>query len=169
MALSDGDYISCQSKVVEALLADTGSGGLRETGAEPVKTIEAELRSEPRAYRDHEVPAIAVCILSKEDRHEGTTTLKVFRLGFFIYCRGLDLEAEVATCQKIAHRLEVVLDDENLPGKQFGSLPSLIEGAQGALTSEVRRTEFLQGGQVERGQKTYGVMGLVESDISIPT
>lgn len=35
MSLADGDYITVQDKIVAAINADTGSGGLRESGDPP--------------------------------------------------------------------------------------------------------------------------------------
>lgn len=168
MSLADGNYITIQEHVVDALEADTGAGGLVESPNPSVKTIEAELRDEPRAYRSAEVPAIAVSIVGMNESREAGATKRTYRLVFYIYTRGADSESEIETCQKIAHRLEALLREENAPDKQFGNLCADIPGALGSLTVTVSQTQFVSTPQEGKGQKTYGVMGIVSADIEIP-
>ena len=168
MSLTDGDYIAVRDSVVTALDADTGAGGLKEGADPPVKVIESELRAEPRAYRDHEVPAVAVTILGKNERASSGATLRIFRIGLFVYCRGLDSESEIERAMKIANRIEKVLRDENLPDRQFGNLPDSIDGALGALTVMPHRAEFLWGDEGRRGQPRYAVFASIEAEIELP-
>ncbi len=168
MTLADGDYIAVRDHVVTALEADTGSGGLREGADPPVKIIEAELRGEPRAYRDHEAPAVAVTILGKSERAASGSFIRTWRVGLFVYCRGLDSEAEIERAMRIASRIEKVLREENGPDRQLDDLPASIDGALGALTVVPQNAEFLWGAEGRRGQPRYAVVAALEAQIEIP-
>jgi hypothetical protein len=168
MSLADGDYIEVRDHIVTALNADTGSGGLREESDPPVKLIEAELRNEPRLYLDHEIPSIAVTILGKDERVTSGASVQLWRIGLFVYCRGLDSEAEIERAMRIAARVDKVLRAENGPDLQLGDLPASIEGALGALIVGPRRAEFLMGDEARRGQPRYSVVAALEAEIELP-
>lgn len=168
MSLADGDYITVQDKIVAAINADTGSGGLRETGDPPVKLVEAELRSEPRVYRDHEVPAIAVVVTGKDETIDASGPVRRYGISFYIYCRGLDSESEIAQCQRIAHRMEELFREENATDRQLGDLPGSLSWSNGNMNIEPTRTEFITGDEAPRGQKTYAAAGIVEASLEIP-
>ena len=168
MSLADGDYIEVRDHIVTALNADTGSGGLREESDPPVKLIEAELRNEPRLYLDHEIPSIAVTILGKDERVTSGASVRLWRIGLFVYCRGLDSEAEIERAMRIAARVDKVLRAENGPDLQLDNLPASIEGALGALIVGPRRAEFLMGDEARRGQPRYSVVAALEAEIELP-
>lgn len=168
MTLAEGDYITVRDKITAALEADTGSGGLRETRDPPVKLIESELRNEPRMYRDHEVPAIAVTILGKDERVYSGAAVRSWRIGLYVYCRGLDSEAEIERAMKIAARVDKVMRDQNDPDAQLGDMPASIDGALGAVVVTPDRAEFLQGDEGRRGQPRYAVVAAIEADIEMP-
>ncbi len=168
MPLADGDYIKVRNHLVAALDADDGGGGLRDASGPPVKLIEAELRGEPRDYLDHEVPAIAVTVLGKNERYASGALIRTFRAGIVAYCRGLDSETEIERAMRIAARAEKVLREENAPDKQLGNLPAYIDGAVGALTVLTRSAEFTWGTQSRRGPSSYAVSASMEADVEIP-
>jgi len=168
MSLPDGDYISIQDHLAAAIEADTGPGGLREETDPAVKTVEAQLRKEPRAYRDHEVPAIAVVVMGKEERREAGASVRNYRLAMYVYCRGLDVQAEIALCQRISSRLEDLLREENQPDRMLGDLPGALAWSAESLILTPSHTEFLTGEEAHRGQPQYAVLGLVEADLEIP-
>ena len=168
MSLADGEYIEVRDHITAALQADTGEGGLCEPADPAVKLIEAELRSEPRLYMDHEIPAIAVTILSKEERASSGASVRVFRVGLFVYCRGLDSEVEIQRAMRIAARVERVLRSENNPDRLLGDLPASIEGSLGTLIVSPRRAEFLMGDEARRGQPRYSVVAALEAEIELP-
>ena len=168
MSLANGDYIEVRDHIVAALEADSGDGGLRDESDPPVKLIEAELRNEPRLYMDHEIPAIAVAILGKDERASSGASVRLWRVGLFAYCRGLDSEAEIERAMRIAARIDKVLRDENAPDRQLGNLPASIEGALGAIIVGPRRAEFLMGDEARRGQPRYSVVAALEAEIELP-
>lgn len=168
MSLADGDYIIILSHVLAAINADTGSGGLKEAADPPVKTVESEIRHEPRVYRDHEAPAIAVVVKSKEERRDAGAAVRNYRLAMRIYCRGLDAEVEIARCRRIAGRLEALLREENSPARQLAALPGSLTWSIGSLELTPSHTEFTTGEEARQGQMRYAVVGVVEVDLSIP-
>jgi len=168
MSLSDGDYIIIRDSVVSAIEADTGIGGLFETGDPPVKTVEAEIRREPLVYRDHEAPAIAVVIKNKNERRESGAYVRIYRLALYIFLRGIDAEAEIARCMRIASRLEDLLREENAPSRQLCALPAQLPWSVGSLDLTPGSTQFITGEDAQGGQKKYSIVGIVEADISIP-
>ena len=169
MSLAEGDHNDVLDAVVSAIEADTGTGGLFESPDPPVKLVEIELRNEPRAYRDHEAPAIAVTLIGKDERREGGAAIRTYRLAIYVYCRGADSGVESTRCRKIVSRLEQVIRDENDSSRQFQGLPQSSSWALGALNVAPVRAEFFTGEEARRGQTVYAVLGLVEAEIEIPT
>ena len=170
MALADGDYLQVREKVLATLLADTGSGGLREAGDPPVKTLDARLRDEPGFYGRHEVPALVVTVAGK--REGASPNLrnpeKTYELSFRIICVGGDRSLELETCQRVAHRLEQVCREQTRTDQQFQGLPRVIDQAEGALICSLTRTAFNAASRPEKSTGRYTVEGIVEAEIQVP-
>jgi hypothetical protein len=170
MALNKGDYLVVREKVVEALLADTGAGGLVETGCPPVKTIEPRVRAERRQYSKYELPLIGVEVSGKKEQAgpSGRMVDKVFSLEFLALCRGGGRELEVERAQKIAARLECLIHAQNAANAQFNGLAKLIEGGQGVLIARVKETVFESRFFEDNAGQNPEVAAIVSAEITVP-
>jgi hypothetical protein len=92
----------------------------------------------------------------------------LYKVAFFIYCRGLDSEVEIERCQKIASRLEELLREENQPDRQLSGLPQELSWCLGAIQLTPSQSEFLIADEIKRAQPSLGVLALVEADLEIP-
>ena len=170
MVLSDGDYLKVAEKIVDTLLTDTGSGGLREGPNPPVKTIEPRIRREAKLYSKYELPLIGVEVAKKREETSPSSRIidKVFELEFLILCRGGDRELESDRARKISSRLEKLLKEQNLPDRQFSGLPALIEGSQGVLVARLTETNFESRFFEDAAGKNPEVVSLVSAEVIIP-
>jgi len=146
MSLADGDYISVEDKIVETLMGDTGSGGLRESGAPAVATIEAGDISLMASFGQADFPAILVRTIEKSESPPGPAynTIKTFAVKAAVLDRAMDRGAVEESVRKVSARLEQVLREQTATDKQFLGLPDLIDGAEGVLVCSIRETRFIE-------------------------
>ncbi len=169
MSLINGDYLAAENKVSETLYADSGPGGMRETGNPAVALIEPEIRDEPKLYGAHELPVIAVSVTGKTEEFEpnAKTIGKVFHLAFHIICRGADRDQADRQLKCIAHRLESLVREQSATDKQFSGLPGQIADADGVLVASIQSTCF--SAQKPAGTNMdYTVSAQVLADLWIP-
>ena len=171
MVLDRGDYLIVADKVVETLMADTGIGGLRESGGPPVRTIEPRIRREAKLYSKYELPLIGVDVVRKREEPAPSSNLvdKIFEMEFLILCRGGDRELESERAKKIASRLEKVLKAQNLPEHQFLGLPGLIEGSQGVVLVSIKETFFESRYFEDASGRNPEVASIVSAEVVIPS
>lgn len=170
MALENGDYLELANKIVATLLADTGSGGLREGDDPPVKTIEARLPEENRYYGKHELPLIAVQVEGKKEVHEPNMrcVAKVFEVELVVLTRGGDRQKEDQQCKKIVHRLEKVFRQQSQSSQPFQGLPGSIEDAEGVLLTTIRSTVFEAASSEEASPKRPTARAILRGEIWVP-
>lgn len=169
MALADGDYIKVEEKVVATLEADTGAGGLFETGDPAVKLIEAELRQSLANYKKQELPAMVACVLGdvEEAQSNARNVDKIFAVEIVIVDR-LGAEAlAVASVQKIASRAKTVFRDQTKTANQFQQLPAVIEGAEGALITTLPDTKFNVGKADTKASGEWAAQAIITGVIRI--
>ncbi len=167
MSLSDGDFIAVEGKVVDTLLADTGAGGLREEGSPAVNTIMAGEPGLLESFGQSRFPAVLVRAAGKVETPPGPaySIMKTYKLAAAVAHRGMDREALGDSIRKIASRLEEVLRSQTATDKQFLGLPDLVDGSEGVLVVNVRRTSFAEPlVQLEAVQ----ARAIVEADILVP-
>lgn len=144
MTLAEGDYRAVEDQVVATLLADTGPGGLCETGSPAVNAVRAGDLEIARRLGQDDYPAVLARVLLKSESpaHPAYAVIKSFTVRATALARGLDREAAENSARKIAARLETVLRDQTASDRQFQGLPDLIEGGEGVLVSLLRETRF---------------------------
>lgn len=169
----EGDYINTEKKVVATLQADTGSGGLNETGNPMVKLIERGVKDAPNDYGKFELPAIGVYAIKKreiQDENEETIE-KIFEMLFVIVERTGDIPEGEDTVKKIMARLETVIREQTSTVNLWTQLPisDLIKGAEGTLATIITEStapvvhpdeEILQG--------DFVMYAMVNAEIQIP-
>ena len=171
MALDKGDYLMVAEKVVETLLSDTGSGGLREPDDLVVKTIEPKIRREAKLYSKYELPLIGVEVVRKREEPAPSLRLvdKIFELQLLVLSRGGDREQESERVKKIASRVEFLIREQNCVDKQFLGLSQVIDGSQGVLLTRLKSTEFESRFFEDGNSKNPEVIALVGFELIIPT
>lgn len=144
MVLSDGDYLVVEDKVAATLLADTGPGGLRETGDPAVACIRAGDPELTRTFGQADFPAILVRATGKTEAPSAPacSLLKIFQLRLLVLDRGLDRAELEQSVRRIAARLESVLRAQTATDQQFLGLPDELDGAEGVLVVSLGETGF---------------------------
>ena len=146
MALSAGDYKAVEDQAVAVLLADTGPGGLKETGHPAVATISAGDPGIVQRFGLSDYPAILVRVMSKSESPAQPvySVIKTYTVRAMILARGLDRADAEESVRQIAARLEVVLRNQTATDQQFQGLPDLIDAAEGVLACLLRETSFAE-------------------------
>jgi len=166
MSLVDGDYIAVENKAVATLLADTGDGGLLETGSPVVSTVRRGRAELAGAMGQAEFPAVLIRVVEKrESSAPAYATVKTFVLECAAAERGMDREAAEDKVRMIAARLEKVLRRQTDTDKQFQGLPDLVDAAEGVLVSSVTRTD-LPLSRVESDRVI--ALATVRAEVSVP-
>lgn len=105
--MSDNWFNLIETQLVATLNSDTWLG----TSGTTIKTREAKLRPNARAYYDHELPAIAVKVIGFSEQEFSFSILsKFYKFILLILDRGGDLDAVVNTVQQIASVTEDLLE-----------------------------------------------------------
>lgn len=173
MALVDGDYIVVRDQIIATFNADTGSGGLKEDlggGVTSVLLIEGELRSEPRLYKKHEIPAIAISVGDKDEKEQGHMILKSFAVICSIFHRGLDEESVITKAKKITHRAEKVIRDQDRLGVTAFIDLSAVDGWEETVDIKNIRTSIVHGKMtLEKKQQDFAAIGTIEFVLEIGT
>jgi len=133
--------------IVATLLADTGAGGLREPvpdDGEPVKLIEAELRGEDEVYKRDEIPAIAIIPTGKTQDAAPVQQERIFAYTAWVYIRGHDKKTCKQHIQRIASRVEFLINEQWNADNLLGSVEKQLEGssAPGSLTTAIINTKL---------------------------
>jgi hypothetical protein len=171
MALADGYYLAVANAVADTLSADTASDGLNSATNPPVKLITTELKSEPKKYERHQLPALLVTVDRKREQKAGKLTALAFKGEIIVYCRGLTPAEESARVKKIVARTEAILRQQNDPVRYFrgtGDTPltGLIGDSCGQLRCVLETSEIL-GGSGLTGAQSYHVVGLIGFTLEI--
>jgi hypothetical protein len=169
----NGDYINVETQAVATLQADTGSGGLNETGDPMVQLFERGVRDAPNQYAKQDMPAIGVYCTTKreiQDQNEETVE-KDFEVLFVIVTRAGDIPEGEDICKKIMARLETVIREQTSTANLWSQLPTsdLIKGAEGTLASIVMEsTAPIVHDQEEVSQGDFIIYAMVKAEIQIP-
>jgi hypothetical protein len=169
----NGDYINVEARAVATLQADTGSGGLNETGNPMVNLFERGVRDAPDQYGKYDLPAIGVYCTSKKEIQDGNeeTVEKDFEVLFVIVTRTGDIPEGEDACKKIMARLETVIREQTSTANLWSQLPTsdLIKGAEGTLASIVMEsTAPIVHDKEEVAQGDFTVYAMVKAEIQIP-
>ncbi len=167
MALADGDYLCAEEKAVEVILADTGTGGLRETGAEAVATAAAGDQAMARGFGQADYPAILVRAAAKTESPAGPAyrIYKKYSLRFYVLYKSMDRSDAEEKVRKITARLEDLLREQTATDKQFMGLPDFIQGSEGVLVCSVPETVFRETEVEKDGLRAVSE---VNADITAP-
>ena len=169
MNLANGDYLEIEAKLLATINADTGSGGLMETGDEAVKSVRADIGDSPENFAKQELPAINCGVGPKVDEIQGNdkTTCKIFSVGFIVADRGGDRILAEANVKKIAARLEDLIREQTRTDKQWTQLPAVIADSDGAMTSVVVSTDFFTT-KTEKIKGEFVAWAAVEAKFWVP-
>ena len=167
MALANGDYKAIEDKVVETLLDDTDTGGLKETGSEPVATITAGDEEIIKTFGQSRFPAILVRAASKTESpaRPAYALIKSYSLAITALDRGMDRTALETSIRKIAARVEIVIREQTRTDKQFKGLPDQVDGSEGVMVASVAKTAFSET-KAEQGEVM--ARAKIEAMIQIP-
>lgn len=160
--MADNWYNLIETQIVHTLNAHTWLG----TAGTTVVTREAKLRSGPRSYLDHELPAIAVKCFHKRQEHITHEEFdKFYSFVAFILHRGGALDSVVDTVQKIASNLE---DELGLHYGGTNDLSGLGTHADihGGPIVTVGATEFIYTQETEA---SFTVLATVDGVVNIVT
>lgn len=169
----EGDYINTEKKIVVTLQADTGDGGLNETGDPMVKLIERGVKDAPNDYGKYELPAIGVYVTAKreiQDENEETIE-KDFDILFAIVARVGKIPEGEDIIKKIMARLETVVREQTSTGNLWTQLPvsDLIKGAEGTLaTILTESTSPVVSEDKNIAQGDFVLWAMVMAEIQIP-
>lgn len=169
MALANGDYIELETKLIATINADTGAGGLVETGAAAVKMVKADTGDSPENIAKQSLPAIICGVGPKREERESNdkTITKIFSVGFIACDRGGDRAQVEASVRKIATRIEDLIREQTLTAKQWTDAPAMIGNSEGVLTSVVIQTSFATV-PTEKIKGEFIAWAAVDAEIWIP-
>lgn len=178
MSLLDNtsEYEIMTNAIVATFNADTGTDGLREAvpvEGEPVKLIEAELRGEDEPYKRGEIPAIAIVPTGKTQDPAPVQQQKTFALTAWVYIRGHDKKTCKLHLQRIASRVETLIEEQWNHDNLFQFVERSLKGSAepGSLTTAIIDTKlgFGKFNEDAKGGITLGkwlALGIIDFTVS---
>lgn len=167
------DYTNLKAQIVATIQADTGAGGLFETGDPMLALATSKARERPRNFGKTEVPVIIVRCEHKTEPvdPDDDTLAKVYNVDFFCMVRSSNLDDAETKMDNILSRLEDLIREQTKTSKQWSGLPALIADSQLTLLSrptDTQTTTFPQEDEEFGVDGEFCIIGIVQALITVP-